>query len=66
VTPAARRPRSWTELGGSGRGEGLLLRVAQATTTHTVTSSGFRGSGRRVVRFRVRRPVPGPGSTNGG
>ena len=43
VTPAARRPRSGTELGGSGRGEGLLLRVAQATTTDTGTNCGFRG-----------------------
>jgi hypothetical protein len=33
VTSAARRARSWLELGGSRRAEGYILRVAQATTT---------------------------------
>ena len=43
VTPAARRPRSCPELGGPGGGEGLLLQVAQATTTHSGMNDGFRG-----------------------
>ena len=52
--PAARGPRSWLELGGSGRGEGFLPRVAQATTTHTGTNSSFR-AGRAACRSR---PAP--------
>jgi hypothetical protein len=44
VTPAARRARPSRELGSSGAGEGLLLRVAQVTTTHTGPDSGSRGT----------------------
>ena len=33
MTPAARRPRSWIELGGSGEGKGLFLQVAPPGVT---------------------------------
>jgi membrane protein len=40
-------PEGRPELGGSGAGQGLLLRVAQATTTHTGTDDGhFAGNPR--------------------
>jgi hypothetical protein len=41
--PSCPQAPVWPRAGGSGSGEGLLPRVAQATTTPTGTNSGFRG-----------------------
>src|SRR6516162_8767401 len=44
--------------------KGLLLRVAQATTTHTGSSGSFRGSGPRVgIPARKSTAGAGPGSS---